>query len=79
MNGFAQSIGVDKCYRTKSDLVRLITRIEGDEITFAPRGQRAFADWHETAPRLTMARCRFLSEAVEEIPYNWQLEQRAMA
>ena len=59
-----QSIRVDKCYRTKADLVRLITKIEGDEITYAPRGQKAFDNWHETAPRRTIAKRRFLSEEI---------------
>lgn len=70
-----QSIRVDKCYRTRADLVRLITKIEGDEITYAPRGQKAFDNWHETAPRRTIARRRFLTEAIEEIPYYWQPEE----
>jgi hypothetical protein len=70
-----QSIRLDKCYRTKTDLVRLITRIEGDEITYAPRGRTAFDNWHETAPRRTVAKKRFLSEAIEEIPYYWQPQE----
>ena len=72
-----QFIRVDKCYRTQADLVRLITRIEGEEITYAPRARKAFDNWHETAPRRTMARRRFLSEAVEEIPYYWQPDDDA--
>jgi hypothetical protein len=50
----------------------LVIRIEGDEITYAARARTAFDNWHETAPRRTIARHRFLSEAVEEIPYYWE-------
>jgi hypothetical protein len=66
------SIELDKCYRTASGQVRLVTKIEADDITFASRGPRHFREWHMTAARNLAARETFAKSAVEEVPYFWE-------
>lgn len=65
-------VELDKCYRTGSGQVRLVTKIEGDDISFASRGPCHFLDWHDTAARNLMSRKRFAQEAVIEVPYYWE-------
>jgi hypothetical protein len=67
-----KGIEVDKCYRTASGLVRLVTKIEGDDITFASRGAVHFRRWHDSAAKNLMSRRRFCAEATEEVPYHWE-------
>jgi hypothetical protein len=67
-----EAIELDKCYLTKTRLVRLVTKIEGDDVTFASRARGHFVGWHNTAARNLMSRQKFAREAFEEVPYYWE-------
>jgi hypothetical protein len=68
----SEFVELDKCYRTETGQVRLVTKIEGDDITFSSRGPSHFLDWHDTAARIVMSRQRFAQEAIREVPYYWE-------
>ena len=66
------SIELDKCYRAPGDEVRLVTRLDKDEVTYCARGPRHFLDWHKTAAQKKMTRQEFVETVREEVPYFWE-------
>jgi hypothetical protein len=74
------ALELDKCYRTESGEVRLVMKIDEEDITYCSRGPRHFLDWHATAAQKSLPREVFAEEATREVPFFWEPEpNRALA